>query len=50
MKEIREIILLKDIYGNKILEGISSKVNPRKDKVDEICNIRKNGMQQNCQT
>ena len=49
MKEIREIILSKDIYGNKILEGISSKMNPRKDKVDEICNIRKSGVQQNCQ-
>lgn len=45
MKEIREITLSKDIYGNKILEDISSKMKPRKDKVDETCNTRNSDVQ-----
>lgn len=45
MKEIREISLSKDIYGNKILEDISSKMKPGKDKVDETCNTRNSDVQ-----
>lgn len=49
MKRIREITLPKDIYENKILEDVLSKMNPRKDKVEETCDARNSGEQKTLQ-